>query len=179
MAPWHDTGEAPTAVLAAAERVEAGRALELACGTGTIVLALATRGWVATGVDASGEAIESARRRADWVSGAMFLEGDPTRPSALGIEGPFDLLVDARCFDELAPDAREAYVGEVVGVVRPGGQAIVFGGRPPARWSWSRRTREPEISSSFGAAFELVAVEPDPARRGDAWFRLVRRPTTG
>ena len=55
--------------------MQPGRALDLGCGTGTNVLWLAQHGWTAVGVDRSPIAIESARRRADWTSGAMFVEG--------------------------------------------------------------------------------------------------------
>ena len=50
--------------------MEPGRALDLGCGTGTTVLWLAQQGWTAVGVDFSSLAIESARRKADWTSGA-------------------------------------------------------------------------------------------------------------
>jgi SAM-dependent methyltransferase len=127
-------------------------------------------------VDESGPAIEAARRKADWTAGAMFLEGDPARPSALGLDGTFDLVVDAGCFDDLGADARPALAEEVTRLVAEGGAVVLFAKGPWLQWPWSRRTREPEVRGAFGHAFELVDVDL-AERRGDAWFTL--RPSSG
>jgi SAM-dependent methyltransferase len=173
MARPPDAGGLPSAVAAAADRIGRGRALVLRCGFGDLAIALAQRGWSATGVDDSGPAIEAARRKADWTAGAMFLEADPARPSALGIDRPYDLVVDAGCFDDLGGDARPALVGEVVDVVAGGGTVVLFAKGPWLQWPWSRRTRAPEVRDAFGRAFELVSVDL-AERRGDAWFTLRR-----
>ena len=48
-----DTGVTPPGVVEEVSAMGPGRALDLGCGTGTNVLWLARRGWIATGVDAS------------------------------------------------------------------------------------------------------------------------------
>ena len=111
--PW-DTGVTPQEVVEEASAMEPGRALDLGCGTGTNVLWLAQHGWTAVGVDRSPIAIESARRRADWTSGAMFVEGDVTRLAELQVDGPFDLILDIGCFHGLPVRRRD-------GVRPPGG----------------------------------------------------------
>ncbi|MGZ8629176.1 MAG: class I SAM-dependent methyltransferase [Actinomycetota bacterium] len=170
-----DTGEAPPQVISAADEMAPGRALDLGCGTGTNVLSLALRGWSATGVDRSSQAVESARRKADWVSGATFVEGDVTRLSELGVDGPFDLVLDVGCFEGIPAERRDAYVQEVSRVARPGGRFLLFASGPRSRWPGSRRTREPEVRDRFGRTFDLTTVEPGREPRS-AWFTLTRRP---
>jgi SAM-dependent methyltransferase len=171
-----DTGVTPPEVVAAVAETEPGRALDLGCGTGTNVLYLAQRGWFATGVDFSSLAIESARRKADWVAGATFVEGDVTRLSALGVDGPFDLVLDIGCYHGIPTGRRDAYAREVARVARPGGRLLMFAFGPWLRWPGSRRTREPEIRRRFGGAFDVTRVELGREPPGAAWFTLVRRP---
>lgn len=51
--------------LLARHRVRQGALLELACGTGTVALAMAERGWRVYGVDASAQMLAEARRKAE------------------------------------------------------------------------------------------------------------------
>lgn len=75
-----------------------GRALDVACGAGRNALFLAERGYVATGVDISAEALsragQSARTRGldvEWIE--HDLDAGP------GVRGPFDLIVLIRYVD--------------------------------------------------------------------------------
>jgi SAM-dependent methyltransferase len=175
--PW-DTGITPPEVVEEVSAMEPGRALDLGCGTGTNVLWLAQRGWTAVGVDASPIAIESARRKADWISGAMFVEGDVTRLRELEVHGPFDVVLDIGCFHSVPVRRRAAYVREAARVSRPGARMMIFAFGPWARLPGSRarrRTREPEIRMRFSGAFELERVLPGREPLGAAWFYLRRR----
>ena len=173
--PW-DSGITPPEVVDEVSGVEPGRALDLGCGTGTNVLWLAQRGWTAIGVDFSSLAIESARRKADWTSGAMFVEGDVTRLSELGVEGPFDLLLDIGCFHSIPVRRRDEYSREVARVARGGAPMMIFAFGPWIRIPGTpRRTREPEIRRRFARDFELERVRPGEEPKGAAWFFLRRR----
>lgn len=173
-----DTGISPPELVEVIEgpiALEPGRALDLGCGTGTNVIYLVQHGWKAVGVDFSSLAIESARRKSDWVSGAMFIEGDVTRLSDLGVDGPFDLLLDIGCFHSVVPSRRDAYVREAARVARPGALMMIFAFGPRLRLPASRRTREREVRRRFGQAFELERVRPGSHPPGAAWFFLRRR----
>jgi cyclopropane fatty-acyl-phospholipid synthase-like methyltransferase len=172
--PW-DTGVTPPEIVEQASAMQPGRALDLGCGTGTTVLWLAQHGWTAVGVDRSALAIESARRKADWTSAAMFVEGDVTRLDDLEVDGPFDLLVDIGCFHGVPARRRGAYVRQVTRVAGPGARMMIFAFGPSVRWPGSTRTREPEIRRRFGEAFELERVAPGRHPLGSAWFYLRRR----
>jgi SAM-dependent methyltransferase len=174
--PW-DTGIPPPELVEVIEgprALEPGRALDLGCGTGTNVIYLVQHGWTAVGVDFSSHAIESARRKADWVSGATFVEGDVTRLSELGVEGPFDLVLDIGCFHSIVPSRRDAYVREAARVTRPGSQLMIFAFGPRLKLPGARRTREPEIRRRFAGAFEMERVQPGSHPPGAAWFSLRR-----
>jgi SAM-dependent methyltransferase len=177
-APRWDTGISPpelVAVIEGAEALAPGRALDLGCGTGTNALYLAQHGGFVTGVDFSSLAISSARRKADWTSGVTFVEGDVTRLGELGVDGPFDLLLDIGCFHSVAPNRRDEYVRGAARVATPGATFLLFAFGPWLRWPGSRRTREPEIRRRFGRAFELERIEPGTEPPGAAWFTLRRR----
>jgi cyclopropane fatty-acyl-phospholipid synthase-like methyltransferase len=170
-----DTGVPPREVVEQATAMQPGRALDLGCGSGTTVLWLAQHGWTAVGVDRSGLAIESARRKADWTSGGIFVEGDVTRLDELEVDGPFDLLLDIGCFHGVPARRRGAYVRQVTRVAGPGSRMMIFAVGPIVRWPGSTRTREPEIRRRFGEAFELERVVPERHSPGAAWFYLRRR----
>lgn len=171
--PW-DTGITPPEVVEEVSAMEAGRALDLGCGTGTNVLWLIRRGWTAVGVDFSSLAIESARRKADWTSGAEFVEGDVTRLHEIAVEGPFDLVLDIGCFHSVPTRRRDEYVHEVAAVARPGARMMIYAFGGWFRWPGSTRTREPEIRRRFGGAFELDRVVRGRQPAGSAWFYLRR-----
>jgi SAM-dependent methyltransferase len=177
-ARW-DTGVTPPEVVSALDRLEPGRALDLGCGTGTNVIYLVQHGWFATGVDFSAHAIESARRKSEWVSGATFYEGDVTRLSELGIDGPFDFVLDIGCYHGIPRNRQEAYAHGVARVTRPGALLLMFAFGSGPVWLrhlfGGRRTREPEIRRRFGGAFELQNVELGKEPPGAAYYSLVRR----
>ena len=103
-APRWDTNITPpevVAVIEGAAALPAGRALDLGCGTGTNVIYLAQHGWETIGVDFSPVAIQQARQKAKDTPGATFVEGDVSQLSHLGIQGPFDFVLDIGCFHGL------------------------------------------------------------------------------
>ena len=172
--PW-DTGITPPEVVEEVTAMDPGRALDLGCGTGTNVLWLVQQRWTAVGVDFSSLAIESARRKADWISGAEFVEGDVTRLPELGVEGPFDLVLDIGCFHSVPTRRRGDYVRGVSAVARPGARMMIYAFGGWFRWPGSTRTREPEIRRRFGEAFSVERVVKGRQPSGSAWFYLRRR----
>ena len=176
-ARW-DTGITPPEVVELIEGPDAltpGRALDLGCGTGTNALYLRRHGWEAVGVDFSDLAIETARTKAVGVEGVRFVQGDVTRLADLGVDGPFDLVLDIGCFHSVPLRRRRAYVRGAARVAAPGATLAIFAWGP----SWTRRsswrTRRGEIDRRFGGSFEVAREIAGSEPPGAAWFVLRRR----
>jgi SAM-dependent methyltransferase len=70
---------------------ESGRIIDLGCGTGTLTIELAERGWTATGIDQCRGMIAEARRKSNYLnSPPAFFEHDIRR---LQFDGDFDAAV--------------------------------------------------------------------------------------
>jgi len=107
-----------------AERLEPGRALDLACGEGRNAVWLAERGWRTTGVDFSDVAIEKAQRLAasrgvevDWIV-ADVLEHVPARRA-------FDLV--AVLYLQLPRGELAEALRAAAGALAPGGTLLALG----------------------------------------------------
>jgi SAM-dependent methyltransferase len=177
--PW-DTGVTPpevVAVIEEANHLPSGRALDLGCGTGTNVIYLAQHGWDAVGVDFSHPAIEQARRKSTGVPGARFTEGDVSRLARLGIEGPFDFVLDIGCFHGLPGPSRQRYARELGRVTRPGAIFML--------WAIAAERRrglpgipsmdEKEVAEHFGQDFDVERIERGTWRWPTNWYTLRRR----
>ena len=110
---------APTRlVVRTAEKLDPGRALDIACGTGRNAIWLAEHGWTVTAVDGAPTAIDVLNQRAKGLkvrSQVADLEGDDFTIDC----GYWDLIL--KCYylqRSLIPAVREG--------VRPGGVAIVI-----------------------------------------------------
>lgn len=73
------------------------RVLDLGCGRGRHVAALAARGWEAWGIEAVPSAVEEARSALAGIDGAHVLEGDVRQLEHSGIRPPFRLVLDIGC----------------------------------------------------------------------------------
>ncbi len=179
-APRWDTSITPPEVMSIIEGATAitpGRALDPGCGTGTNVIYRAQHGWKAVGVDFSPIAIQQARQKSKGIAGATFVEGDVSKLSFLGIQGPYDFVLDIGCFHGLSEHSRKDYVREVACVTRPGALfliwAIASSRRPllpgvPAM-------HEKEIAERFGQDFILEHIQEGDGRWKANWYTLRRR----
>lgn len=133
------------------DRLPAGHALDVGCGTGTNVTYLATHGWKATGVDFSSAAIDGARHSTRNLPDAEFLRGDVTRLSQLPIDQPIDLVLDMGCYHALADTAKPTYVAELAAITTPGTPLMIWEGI---------RIQPGEIHDAFTPYFDIEATEP-------------------
>jgi len=172
--PW-DTGITPPEVvdlIEGAAALPAGRALDLGCGTGTNVRYLAGRGWDATGVDAEPRAIERAAAAVADVPNARVLVGDVTRLDRVGLEGPFDLVLDIGCFHGIGRSRRDAYAAGVAARTRAGATLFVYAF--PVRGLIPFGISASEVAHRFAPAFEPVGKISGREPLGSAYYRLVR-----
>ncbi len=174
-----DSGVTPPEVVAEIEGdrpLPPGRALDLGCGTGTNTLYLARHGWEVVGVDFVGSAIDAATRRAEPSDAVTFVHGDVTRLSEIGVQGPFDLVLDVGCLHSIQGRGRRRYAAEVADATRPGALLLIFGfgGR---RGLLGVGLSRQEVLRRFGDAFELERLVAGTEPAGAAWYYLRRRGT--
>lgn len=170
------------------ERLAPGRAVDLGCGAGANAVFLAQAGFDVVGIDLSQVALRKARRAslAAGVSGRVRLVcEDVTAQSLLGVEGPFDLLIDYGTLDDLAPTGRRAMASTIIRLARPGSIFLLYAFYAARadlpRFSLTGPSRlvpvlEPgEEMELFGNAFEIERLpEPRPEHLTAA-FVMTRR----
>ncbi len=98
--------------------------LDLACGTGTVALAFASRGWRVYGVDVSAAMLAQARRKADEVGQTLLLSQQDMR--SFSLPEPVDLvtcLFDSLNYLLTVEDLQQTFA-RVGAHLRPGGLFI-------------------------------------------------------
>jgi SAM-dependent methyltransferase len=183
--PWERYAtDAATSVAAKLDREETeragalGRALDLGCGRGLYTAELARRGWVAVGVDAVPDAIDSARR-AD--AGPRFVVGDVTdlRPADLGT---FAFFLDVGCFQGLSARQRLAEGVSVTALADPGATLLLLAFGPTRFRHVVGGVSLTDVEDAF-PIWDVLSVEPaDTAglgwpldRTSPRWYRLRHR----
>ncbi len=122
--PW-DTGISPPELLAFLASHPAGRALDLGCGTGTNLVTLAEQSWQVCGVDFSGHAVRTARKRLNQIgSNGEVFRGDVSRQ--LPFDGHFDLILDIGCYHDLSAVDRVGYRQNLIQYLAPGGSYLIY-----------------------------------------------------
>ncbi|MBI4176105.1 MAG: class I SAM-dependent methyltransferase [Candidatus Aenigmarchaeota archaeon] len=147
------------------ELVESGklkpcRALDVGCGEGYYSTYLASRGFEATGIDFSENAIRYARRHAKEAGvDCRFLAMDWKDLPCLGER--FDFVLDWRFLHEILDlPEREKYVKTAAGVLESGGKylSVSFSDKPNA-WGNGRIRKTPEGTTLyFAPAMEMEAM---------------------
>jgi len=120
----HFAGRPNRFLVAEAEGLEPGRALDLACGEGRNAVWLAERGWQVTGVDFSDVGLAGARRlAADRGVEADWLEADLRE--YVPEEAAYDLVTVL--YLQLPGDERCTVLERAARAVAPGGTLLVVG----------------------------------------------------
>ncbi len=170
--PW-DSGLTPPELYAYMDSHPPGRAIDLGCGTGTNVLALAQRGWQVTGIDFVPRAIKLAKQKIKRANQQAELRvGDVTKLE--GIAGPFDLALDIGCFHGIADKA--AYLTQLTRVLAPGGGWLLYGFFKPASQLAGPGLAAPDLDLIHARGFSPLSRTDGFDKRGrpSAWF-LYRR----
>ncbi len=162
-APW-DIGPRDELVKLVENRsIQAGRAIDLGCGTGANAIFLAQHGFEVTGVDFSQAAIEKARQKANAAGVQInFVVDDLT--GFRQVSGRFDFLLDYGVLDDLSLRQREAYIPNVLPLTSPGSRYLLWGFEYPMRWweklipFYDRPFEAGEIVERFGKYFEIEKI---------------------
>lgn len=163
------------------ERAGPGRSLDLGCGSGAHTVALAARGWTATGVDQIGAALRRARRRAESEGvSAEFVQADVTAMDPVSVGSGFDFFLDVGCFHGLSDQRRLAMGRSTTTLAAPGATLLMLAFTPGAlprpfprgasRAAIERAFHDWQVIDSEAAATDGL---PKPLRRAaPTWHRL-------
>lgn len=126
--PW-DIGVPQPALASVLDgEVKGPKVLDAGCGSGTLALALARRGFEVTGVDISGVAIDKARAKAAAEGLEVTFEVQDANELSLDT-GPFDSIFDSGLLHSLERDGgggSERYLALLPGLAKPGAAVFVI-----------------------------------------------------
>jgi SAM-dependent methyltransferase len=151
-------GPNPTLVVAVGSQ-PTGRALELAAGSGTNAVWLASHGWQTTAVDWSPVGLANGRAKAtaagvwvEWLERDLFEWSPPARS--------FDLVVIV--YLHLPPEERRPVYSRAAAAVAPGGRLVIVGHDRLNATEGEGGPPDPErlfTAAEIGA--ELLAADPE------------------
>ncbi len=158
--PW-DIGRPQSAFRELADRGRlVGRVLDVGCGTGEHALMAAALGLDATGVDAAGTAVSTARRKANERDlSARFLTWDALELADLGES--FDTVVDCGLFHVFEDLDRPKFVDALRASMPVDARyyMLCFSDLEPGDWG-PRRIQQDEIRASFRDGWRVEEIEP-------------------
>ena len=139
-----DFAEADPELLKIIDGLPPGRALDVGCGAGGLVVALARRGWTVTGIDLAEKAVEAARKVVQMQGVAAELQvADAT---AWTPAGPYDLITSSFALPRTRT-GRAALFSMIRGALAPGGTVLL-------------KDFDPSMSRiEFFSGFDLVTLE--------------------
>lgn len=178
--PW-DSGITPPEIMELLAALPAGYALDLGCGTGTVIRDLLRKGWRADGIDFVPRAIDIARAKLKEFPPAShrLFRHDVTRLDELpALRSDYELIIDIGCGHSLDGDAMPKYAEAIASRLAPGGIFMLYAShpRPESTVGWAPR----KVAEVFGAQLDLLWEQ-----RGDdqaigapvSWYKL-RKPNT-
>ena len=163
-------------LVAEAERLTPGRALDIGCGEGADAVWLAERGWHVTAVDIAATALQraaeqAATRGADLADRITWTHADLREsPPA---EGAYDLVSSQ--FMHLPGEARRKLFARLAAAVAPGGTLLIVGHHPSDLRTTVHRMHFPdmmftaeEVAAALDpTAWEVLAAEARPRQTTD------------
>ncbi|MFC0551501.1 class I SAM-dependent methyltransferase [Planotetraspora thailandica] len=168
------SGDPNALLVATAEAMPPGSALDLGCGEGGDAVWLATRGWRVTAVDISATAV---RRTAAHAATAGVADLVTTRRHDLdgGLPtGTFD-LVNAQYLHTPFSLSRTRLFQQAAHALTPGGLLLIVDHGSVSPWSWN-----PDPDAHFPAPEDIFgALDLDPARWRPERLDRPRRRATG
>jgi ubiquinone/menaquinone biosynthesis C-methylase UbiE len=170
--PW-DSGISPPELHEFIAQHKPARAIDLGCGTGTNVIALANAGWQVTGIDFASRAIQIAKRKTRSAGvAARLMVGDVIKMEP---GEQFDLALDIGCFHGV--EDRAAYLDQLTRLLAPNGYWLMYGFFKPDPHLSGPGLVEADLDMISARGLILVSRKDgfDKKERPSAWF-LFQKP---
>ena len=176
--PW-DSGITPPEIVELLAMLPAGAALDLGCGTGTVIRELLRQGWRADGVDFVQQAIDIAadKLRAFPADAFRLFRHDATRLDALpALPSDYDLIIDIGCGHSINTLGTDEYARAIVKRLAPGGYFMLYAShpRPESTVGWAPRA----VATAFAPHVDLLWEQRshDQALGASAsWYKMRKR----
>ncbi len=181
--PWDDRLPPPE-VISLADRLDAGRAVDLGSGYGRSSIYLALNGWQVDGVEFVAQAVEESRERAEEEGVSSQIEFHLADITDLDfLQEPYDLAIDIGCMHTLRIPELEMYRDSLLRLLKKDAYYLLFAHLRDAdddSEDASRWIEEGTLRQLFKEGFRLAQVDygitrvPDKPTWPSAWF-LYRR----
>ena len=176
--PW-DSGITPLEIFAVLAELPAGNALDLGCGTGTLMRDLLLKGWQADGVDFVRAAIDLAEAKLQCFpddSYQLFCHDVTELDTLPGLRPQYDLIIDIGCGHGIDRSSATAYAREIATRLLCGGTFMLYAShpRPDSTMGWT----PDEVLRLFAPPLKLVWQQQgsDSAiGAASGWYRM-RKP---
>ena len=166
--PW-DVGQPQPDLLALLDAFPpSGPVLDVGCGSGTLALALAQRGFSVLGVDLAEAAIAQARAKAATATAEVsqrveFRVADALHPAKF--PGPFGAVLDMGFFHIFGAPEREGFAQELAATLSGGGRYYLLGFAINSPYpNTPREVREDELRTLFAPERGWRALTLRPAQ---------------
>jgi len=171
--PW-DTDLSPPELIHFINENQAGKALDLGCGTGTNAITLSKNGWKTIGVDFIRKAIREAKRKSarEGVQ-VKFIIDDVTKLTKL--DNHFDLILDIGCFHSLSITGKRNYIRNIDRLLAPNGKYLIYA------WISNSKNNSPGLSRqdlmAFSKIMKLIDRKDsfDRGKQASAWLTFERK----
>ncbi len=178
--PW-DSGLTPPEIRELLAALPAGYALDLGCGTGTVLRDLLRKGWRADGIDFVERAIElAAAKLSDFPSDSyrLFRHDVTSMDDLPALRSDYNLVIDIGCGHNLGESALESYASAIANRLAPGGIFMLYAGhpRPESAVGWAPG----QVERAFSPRLDLIWEQRGDDRAIGApasWYKLRKRPT--
>jgi len=175
--PW-DTNITPPEIIDILQILPTGKALDLGCGTGTVIKTLLEQGWQADGVDFVQVAIDRAEQKLAHFPTEQFRVFcyDVTALDTLdGLRPPYNLMIDIGCGHGTDKSKNDKYATALAGLIRTGGTFMLYIHQPreDSDMGWTPE----DVRRLFTPAFEIISEvfsEDTSIGLPSVWYRLQR-----
>ena len=173
--PW-DSGVTPPEIFEILSELPPGKALDLGCGTGTVMRDLLARGWHADGVDFAPGAINRARdklKQFQTDTCRLFRHDVTTLDELPGLRPPYDLIIDIGCGHCVDKSTAAGYAKAIAHRLKVGGAFMLYAShpRPDSTVGWAPA----EVERLFTPKLTLVwrRQGTDTAiGHASSWYRM-------